>query len=170
MANAPCTFAVLLGNRGFFPASVMHSARAEISEELGRMGHRVLMMDPEATRHGAVETAAEGRKFAEFLDQNRRQVDGVILALPNFGDENGAVAALRDARMPIFIQAYPDALDAMDPARRRDAFCGKLSVLDCLCQNGVPFTTQKPQSSTLEAPHLHRTSIISPACAASPEA
>ena len=144
MTTSQCTFAVLFGNRGFFPASLIASARAEISESLGRLGHRVLMMDAAATRHGAVESPDEGRKFAHFLNENRREIDGVILCLPNFGDENGAVAALRDARLPILVHAYPDSLNAMDPSHRRDAFCGKLSVLDCLCQNGITFTALKP--------------------------
>ncbi len=144
MKTSPLTFAVLLGNRGFFPASLMDSARAEMGETLRRLGYEALMTEPSATRHGAVETPEEGRKFARFLDENREAVDGVILTLPNFGDENGAVAALREARLPILVHAYPDSLDAMDPSRRRDAFCGKLSIMDVLCQNDVAFTALKP--------------------------
>jgi L-fucose isomerase-like protein len=138
------TFAVLFGNRGFFPASLIGCARTELCDALERLGHGVLMMDAGATRHGAVELVEEGRKFARFVDENRDKIDGVILSLPNFGDENGAGAALRDARMPILIQAYPDSLEAMNPAERRDAFCGKLSIMDVLCQNGVAFTALKP--------------------------
>jgi L-fucose isomerase-like protein len=144
METSPLTFAVLFGNRGFFPASLIASARTEISETLERLGHRVLMMDPAATRHGAVETPAEGAKFAQFLEANRDKIDGVILSLPNFGDENGAVAALRNARMPILIQAYPDRLDEMAPSQRRDSFCGKLSIMDVFCQNDMAFTVRKP--------------------------
>lgn len=144
METSQLTFAVLFGNRGFFPASLIATARSELCETLKRLGHRVLAMDPEATRHGAVETPEEGRKFANFLEARRHEIDGVILSLPNFGDENGAIAALRDARMPILIQAYPDCLDAMAPDRRRDAFCGKLSIMDVFCQNGVLFTVLKP--------------------------
>jgi len=144
MKTTPSTFAVLFGNRGFFPSSLIAAARAEISENLKRHGHRVLMMEEAATRHGAVETVEEGRKFARFLDENRRDIDGVIMSLPNFGDENGAIAALRDARMPILIQAYPDNLNEMAPSARRDAFCGKLSVMDVFCQNDVAFTALKP--------------------------
>ena len=63
----------------------------------------------------------------------------MILCLPNFGDETGAVAALKDAGVPILIQAYPDELDKMGPAHRRDSFCGKISIMDVFCQYGVPF-------------------------------
>lgn len=144
METSPLTFAVLPGNRGFFPASLIDSARTELTETLQRLGHRALLMDAAATRHGAVETPEEGAKFARFVEANRDKIDGVILSLPNFGDENGAVAALRGARMPIFIQAYPDRLDEMAPSQRRDAFCGKLSIMDVFAQNNVPFTVRKP--------------------------
>jgi L-fucose isomerase-like protein len=140
----PLTFAVMFGNRGFFPSSLIEVARSEVSDALARLGHRPLLLDEAATRHGAVETPEEGRKFARFLEDRRREIDGVILSLPNFSDENGAVAALRDARLPILIQAYPDSLEAMAPSLRRDSFCGKLSIMDVFRQNGIHFTALKP--------------------------
>jgi hypothetical protein len=42
----------------------------------------------------------------------------------------GAIAALKACGVPILIQAYPDDLDKMAPALRRDAFCGKFSIMD----------------------------------------
>ena len=92
------------------------------------MGHKVLMLGEKATRHGAVETPAEARRYAEFLSQHRGEFGGVILSLPNFGDESGAVMALRDAGVPILMRAYPDELNKMGHPVRRDAFCGKLSI------------------------------------------
>ena len=116
-------FALFFGNRGLFPASMMSAARQELHEVLSAAGHPVLMLDESATRFGAVETLQEGQVYANFLAENRGQYDGVILSLPNFGDENGAVAALKEAGVPILIQAYPDDFDHMGPALRRDAFC-----------------------------------------------
>jgi len=103
-------------------------------------------MDEGATRHGAVETPAEGERYAAFLREHAGQFGGVILCLPNFGDETGAVAALKDAGVPILVQAYPDELDRMAPEFRRDAFCGKFSVMDVFCQYGVPFTALQPHT------------------------
>ena len=68
----------------------------------------------------------------------------MILSLPNFGDENGGIAALQDAGVPIYIQAYPDDMDKMSPDLRRDSFCGKLSMMDVFYQNDLKFTTLKP--------------------------
>jgi L-fucose isomerase-like protein len=145
--NTPkSTFAVFFGNRGFFPASLQASARKEMSEALARPGHRALMLDAKLTRHGAVETPQEGAVYARFLQEHRAEVDGVILCLPNFGDETGAVSALQDSGVPILIQAYPDELDKMAPALRRDAFCGKFSIMDVFCQYGVKFTALKPHT------------------------
>jgi len=138
------TFALFFGNRGFFPASLLAEAREELPRVLKSMGHDVLVLDAEATRYGAVETPREGEIYANFLAENRGKFDGVILSLPNFGDETGAVAALKDAGVPIFIQGYPDDMDRMAPEVRRDAFCGKLSIMDVFHQYGLKFTALKP--------------------------
>lgn len=140
------TFAIYIGNRGFFPASLLMAAREELTKVFAKLGYDIIMLDAAATRHGAVETVAEGRIYAQWLKENQGKYDGVILSLPNFGDENGAVAALKDAGVPILIQAYPDELDKMAPALRRDAFCGKMSIMDVFVQNDIPFTALKPHT------------------------
>jgi L-fucose isomerase-like protein len=139
-------FALFFGNRGFFPASLIASAREEVSSALRGLGHEVLMLDAEATRYGAVETPLEGEVYANFLRQHRGEFDGVIVSLPNFGDETGAVAALQEAGVPIMIQAYPDELDKMSPALRRDSFCGKISIMDVFQQYQVKFTAMAPHT------------------------
>jgi L-fucose isomerase-like protein len=144
MMSSKTTFAVCFADRGFFPASLQSEARMEMQSLLEKLGHGVLMMDGAATPHGAVESTADGRKFAAFLRDHQGEFGGVILCLPNFGDENGAVEALRDAGVPILIHAYPDRLDMMSPDKRRDAFCGKFSIMDVFCQHGVTFTALRP--------------------------
>jgi L-fucose isomerase-like protein len=138
------TFALFFGNRGFFPASLIAQARADLPRTLKSWGHDTLMLEESATRYGAVETRDEGERFANFLRQNHGKYDGVIVSLPNFGDEFGAVTALKEANVPIFIQAYPDEMDKMGPALRRDSFCGKLSIMDVFQQFDVKFTALKP--------------------------
>jgi L-fucose isomerase-like protein len=144
MNTTKSSFALFFGNRGFFPATMISQARLELAEQLQHLGHTVLMMEESITRFGAVETPLEGEKYANFLSENRGKYDGVILCLPNFGDETGAVTALKDAGVPILVQAYPDELDKMAPAFRRDAFCGKLSIMDVFGQYNVKFTALKP--------------------------
>jgi L-fucose isomerase-like protein len=144
MKKIKTKFAVIFGNRGFFPSSLQASARQEMLGVLKDNGHDVLVMDFNATAHGAVESPADGVKFANFLHENKGKFGGIILCLPNFGDETGAIAALKNADIPILIQAYPDELDKMAPALRRDAFCGKFSVMDVFKQYNLPFTALKP--------------------------
>lgn len=140
------TFALFFGNRGFFPESLIAGARDEMKKACEAQGFDAMMLDVSATRFGAVETPEEGRVYARFLKENEGKYDGIILCLPNFGDENGAIAALRDCGVPILIQAYPDELGKMDFSLRRDAFCGKFSVMDVFCQYGLPFTIFEPHT------------------------
>lgn len=144
--NEKSKFALFFGNRGFFPPEYLKAARSEFEHTLSKLGHEYIMQNSETTRHGAVETPSEGRLYAKFLAENRGQYDGIILSLPNFGDETGAIAALEDCGVPILIQAYPDEFDKMTPQYRRDAFCGKLSIMDVFHQYGLPFTTLKPHT------------------------
>ncbi len=144
MADQKTTFALFFGNRGVFPTALIESARQELPQLLQQLGYDVLMLDPQATPHGAVESTREGEIYADFLRQNRGKFDGVILCLPNFGDETGAAAALREVDVPILVQAYPDDLDKMAPAVRRDAFCGKLSIMDVFTQYGIRFSAYPP--------------------------
>lgn len=138
------TFALFFGNRGFFPPSLIAEARTELPRVLEESGHEILMLEEEATRYGAVETPSEGQIYANFLREHRGEFDGVILSLPNFGDETGAVSALQEADVPIFLQAYPDDMEKMAPEWRRDSFCGKISISDVFAQYGVNFTSIHP--------------------------
>lgn len=139
-------FAVFFANRGSFPAAVIADARREIKSALNVMRHEALMLDEDATGYGAVGTRQEGEAYANFLRANRGKFGGVILCLPNFGDESSAVTALQEAGVPILIQAYPDEYEKMSPALRRDAFCGKISIMDVFHQYGVKFTALKPHT------------------------
>ena len=136
-------FAVYFGNRGFFPGELIESAIADYRKVLAAHGYESLIMEGAGTRYDAVETPEEGAKFAAFLKEHDGEYDGVILSLPNFGDENGAVVALRDVKVPILVQAYPDEIGAMDFAHRRDAVCGKIAMCNVLRQAGIRYTLTK---------------------------
>ena len=133
-------FAVYFGNRGFFPGELIASAIADYRRALRKNGHEALLMEGAGTRYDAVETPAEGRVFAKFLKAHEGEYDGIILSLANFGDENGALYALRDAKVPILVQAYPDEIGRMDFSHRRDSVCGKIAMCNVLRQAGIRFT------------------------------
>lgn len=142
--NKKQTFALYFGNRGFFPASLIASARDEVAAAVEKAGFDYLMPPSDMTRYGAVETKDEGLKYAEWLGEHIGKYDGLIMSLPNFSDENGAVAAVRDCGVPIFIQAYPDEIGKMDFDHRRDSYCGKFSICDVFHQYKIPFTIMPP--------------------------
>ncbi|MGC6589183.1 L-fucose/L-arabinose isomerase family protein [Paenibacillus sp. Dod16] len=137
-------FALFFGNRGFMPESLALEARTEVSKAVTDAGYEFIIMDEKATRYGSVETREEGRIYAQWLKEHEGQYDGVILSMPNFSNENGAVLALEECGKPILIQAYPDEIGKMGFDQRRDAYCGKFSILDVFRQYRVPFTALKP--------------------------
>ena len=138
------TFALYFGNRGFMPAELIVDARREVVRAVTDAGYDYIMMDETSTRYGAVETREEGRVYARWLAENKGKYDGVILSMPIFVDENGAIAALENAGVPILMQAYPDEIGKMDFRLRRDAYCGKFSVTDVFEQYKVPYTVFPP--------------------------
>jgi L-fucose isomerase-like protein len=138
------TFALCFGNRGFMPGELILTARSEMAKAVADSGNSFIMMEETATRYGAVETRDEGRLYARWLAEHKYEYDGVIFCMPIFVDENGAAEALRDAGVPILMQAYPDEIGKLDFAHRRDAYCGKFSVTDVFTQYGIPFTVFKP--------------------------
>jgi L-fucose isomerase-like protein len=89
-----------------------------------------------------VETHAEGRQCAALFARHRQDLDGVLVVLPNCGDERGILDTLKLAELnvPVLVQAYSDELDALSPAQRRDSFCGKISVCNNLPQAGIKFS------------------------------
>lgn len=144
MKKRNVTFALYFGNRGFFPESLIASAREEVSAAVKKAGYDYIVMDSNLTRYGAVEGREEGEIYAKWLKEHEGEYDGVILSLPNFGDETGAYTALRNCGTPILIQAYPDEIGKMDFEHRRDAFCGKFSIMDVFHQANLPFTVYEP--------------------------
>src|SRR5207247_9491045 len=93
----------------------------------------------------AAGTQADAAKCAALVKQHRDELDGVLVVLPNFGDEKGVADTLKLAglNVPVLVQAYPDDLKKLDVARRRDGFCGKISVCNNLVQAGIKFSVTR---------------------------
>ncbi|MGB7759426.1 MAG: L-fucose/L-arabinose isomerase family protein [Bryobacteraceae bacterium] len=147
------TFGLIVGNRGFFPGHLAKSGRADMIAVLEKAGHTVVAVGPEDTKHGAVETRAEAAKCADLFKRHRESLDGVIVTLPNFGDERAIADTLRMAGLdvPVLVQATPDTPGLMAITDRRDSFCGKMSACNNLKQYGIPYSlttlhTETPDS------------------------
>jgi L-fucose isomerase-like protein len=138
----PVTLGVIVGNRDFFPDSLIAGARKQVTALFAEMGIGAVMVDEQTTKLGAVETYADAMKCASLFRAHAEKIDGILVALPNFGDEKAVVDTLRASglRVPILVQAEPDDLGRLDVASRRDSFCGKISVCNNLRQYGYPFS------------------------------
>jgi L-fucose isomerase-like protein len=148
------TFGVIVGNRGFFPDHLAKSGREEMIAAIEAAGCAAVCLGPEQSKYGAVETRAEAKACAELFRKNASRIDGVIVTLPNFGDERGVAESLRMAglNVPVLVQATPDTAGRMTIADRRDSFCGKMSVCNNLTQYGIPYSlttlhTEAPDSA-----------------------
>jgi len=138
----PTTFGVIIGNRGFFPDVLARDGREEVLRVLEQEGFKTVCLTPEETKFGSVETLNDARKCAELFKKHRDEIDGILVSLPNFGDERGVANSIRMAGLdvPVLVQAYPDDPDKMLMGSRRDSFCGKMSVCNNLWQYGIKFT------------------------------
>jgi L-fucose isomerase-like protein len=152
------TMGVVVGNRGFFPSHLATSGRLEMIAALEAAGIKPIVLTPEETAHGAVETYEDAKKCAALFKKHAAEIDGIIITLPNFGEERGLADTLRLANLnvPVLIQATPDHAGKMMIAFRRDSFCGKMSICNNLKQYGIPYTltrlhTEAPDSEEFKA-------------------
>jgi L-fucose isomerase-like protein len=142
MISKMLSLGVIFGNRDFFPDKLVAEARIDFAKLASNMGLDAVMLDPAETKLGGVETQIDARKCADLFRRHREKIGGIVVVLPNFGDERGITEAIKLAnlRVPVLVQGYPDDLDRLDVGRRRDAFCGKISVCNNLRQANVPFS------------------------------
>jgi len=136
------TLGVLFGNRDFFPDALVTEARRDIASLFAEMQIDIVAVDEQMTNLGNVMTYDDAKQCGELWRQNAPRIDGILICLPNFGDEKAAADAVKlsGLRVPILVQAYPDDLDQFNVERRRDAFCGKISVCNNLRQYGFAYT------------------------------
>jgi L-fucose isomerase-like protein len=150
------TMGLIVGNRGFFPDHLAKSGREEMLRVLEAAGIRVVALSPEESKYGAVETREESRRCAELFKRHREKIDGVIVTLPNFGEERAIADTLRlaDLRVPVLIQATPDDPKKMAISHRRDSFCGKMSACNNLRQYGIPYSITTLHTESPDSPEF----------------
>jgi L-fucose isomerase-like protein len=133
---------VVIGSRAFFNGAPCKAARDEVLAHLDVLGLDAHILPFDATVNGAVQTVQDADLYADFFRSRRDEIDGLVICLPNFGDEIAIAELVRRAGLdvPILLQASNDEVDKVSVHERRDAFCGKLSVTNNFYQYGVPFT------------------------------
>ncbi len=133
---------VIVGNRGFFPDHLCESGRETVLRVLEDEGVEAVALQPEDTKFGSVESLTDAEKCAALFRQRRDEIDGVLVTLPNFGDERGVANALRwaDLKVPVLVHAFPDDATKMTIDDRRDSLCGKISVCNNLRQYSIQYS------------------------------
>lgn len=156
MAAKKMTMGLIVGNRGFFPDHLAKSGREEMLAVLHKADIDVIALTPEESKYGAVETREESRRCADLFRRNRDRIDGIIVTLPNFGEERAIADTLRlaDLNVPVLIQATPDDPRKMTIASRRDSFCGKMSACNNLRQYGIPYSITTLHTEAPDSPEF----------------
>jgi L-fucose isomerase-like protein len=133
---------IIIGNRDFFPDQLVSEARKDVIAIFEKLKLNYIILDETVTKLGGVESFNDAQKCAKLFKQHAEEINGVLVVLPNFGDERGVAETLKlaDLNVPVLVQAYPDELTKLDVARRRDSWCGKISVCNNLYQFGIKYT------------------------------
>jgi L-fucose isomerase-like protein len=154
----PVTLGVIVGNRGFFPAHLALSGRKTILQVLEKAGINAILPGEEETKVGAIVSLEEARLCADLFKKHRDEIDGILVTLPNFGEERAIGDVLRFANLdvPVLIHAFSDDAERMSIADRRDSFCGKMSACNNLRQLGIKYSltsqhTMNPESDAFMA-------------------
>ena len=136
------TLGVIIGSRAFFSPAPCRDARDEVLAQLAGLGVDVVTLPYEATQNGAVQSIPDAELYARHFRAHADQIDGLVICLPNFGDEIAIIELINRAKLnvPILLQASNDEVTKVSVSERRDAFCGKISVSNNFWQYGVPFS------------------------------
>ena len=149
---------VIFGNRDFFPDHLVTEARKDVAAVFAELGIDPVMVTESATKLGGIGTFADARRCADLFRSRGEDIEGILVVLPNFGDEKGVADTIRLSGLncPVLVQAYPDELTRLDPAARRDGFCGKISVCNNLRQYGIPFSLTSRHVSHIRSDSFRR--------------
>lgn len=138
----PVTLGLVVGSRLFFNGAPALAAREQAIVQFEKLGVAIRTLPADATENGAVQSRKDAALYGDFFRSQRDDIDGLVILLPNFGDEVAIAECVSRAglNVPILLQASNDDVDKVDVHSRRDAFCGKISVTNNFYQYGIRFT------------------------------
>src|SRR5581483_3990526 len=83
----PVSLGLIVGSRLFFNGAPALAARAQAIAQFGALGLAVKTLPAEATENGAVQSRRDAALYGDFFRAHRDEIDGIVILLPNFGDE-----------------------------------------------------------------------------------
>ena len=151
---ARTTLGLIVANRDVFPAELARAGREKILALLASQGIDVVCVSPRDTPDGVIMTWKDAQACARLFRDNASKIDGILVTLPNFGDERAIADSIRlsGLRVPVYVHAFPDAPGELGIQQRRDSFCGKLSACNNLKQYGIPYTIGKDHVLSPQSP------------------
>jgi len=151
------TLGLIVGNRDIFPVELAKKGRQQILARLKELNIETVAVTANDTPGGLITSWNDAGQCARLFQANRERIHGILVTLPNFGDERAVADSIKlsGLSVPVFIHAYPDRVGEMSIEKRRDSYCGKLSVCSNLKQYGIPYSLGKahvvdPASSRFE--------------------
>ncbi len=147
------SFGVIIATRNIFNYKLAVDAREKVLNKLEQLGIGAVILPESETPTGNIEGYADAVKCAAYFKKNADKIDGILVVLPNFGDELGVVNSIKlsGLNVPVLVQACDDDNNKVDVKSRRDAFCGKLSVCNNFYQYGIKFTDTKYHTYSLDS-------------------
>ena len=142
MKKLEVSFGVIIATRNIFNFQLAVDARKKVLEKLNSMGFNTVILPESETPTGNIEGYEDAKKCGAYFKQHADKIDGIVVVLPNFGDELGVVNSIKlsGLKVPVLVVAVDDENDKVDVKSRRDAFCGKLSVCNNFYQYDIKFT------------------------------
>jgi L-fucose isomerase-like protein len=109
------------------------------------LGIEVVVPTAAQTKVGCFETREEAELAAELF--RRERVRGILVGAVNFGEEQGVAWCVKKAALdvPVMIFGCQEEERLTMTTKRRDSFCGLLSIGEVLRQIGAAYTVaQRP--------------------------
>lgn len=156
MENKKQTFGLIISTRSFFPSHLVKTAREQITKKLDELGYGYVTVDESMTKYGAVMTFDEALTAAKLFEEHKKEISGIIVVLPNFGEELGIAEAIDRANLnvPVLVQAIDDDFEKLDMANRRDSFCGKISLCNNLYYRDIRYTLTTLHTCKIDSPEF----------------
>src|SRR5436190_20542723 len=93
--NKSSALGIIIGNRDFFPDKLVAEARTEVLDLFKRLNITPILLSDADSKLGGVETFAEAQKCAALFKQHADTIEGILVVLPNFGDEKGVAETIK---------------------------------------------------------------------------
>ena len=161
------TLGLIVGHRDVFPDELAKRGRQQILSRLKEADIDVVVVSEQDAPNGVVRNWQSAEACARVFRANGAKIDGILVTLPDFGDERAVADAIRlsGLSVPVFVHAFADKVGEFSIQHRRDSFCGKLSVCSNLTQYGIPYSIGKDYVSLPIHPDSRKSLLGLPGCA-----